>query len=149
MSSTTPTRAVSTPRLRSASAANRAGVRPSMGSVGDCYDNALAESFSPPWNANSLIAVLGVLTPKPVWPCSSSSKAGTTHDGDTAASITCPRSTTSDDTPCVRRRDSMMFSKRQLWNTNRDRRIGRHRPVRPHPQSMGERDCVRHTRPEA
>ena len=28
------------------------GVRPSMGSVGDAYDNAMAESFLLAWNAN-------------------------------------------------------------------------------------------------
>ena len=43
--SITPTRARSTPRSRSANAAGRWGVRPSTGSVGDCYDNAMAESF--------------------------------------------------------------------------------------------------------
>ena len=30
----------------------RAGIRPSMGSVGDCYDNALCESFLPLWSVN-------------------------------------------------------------------------------------------------
>ena len=29
-----------------------AGVRLSMGATGDCYDNALCESFSPRWSAN-------------------------------------------------------------------------------------------------
>lgn len=29
-----------------------AGVRPSMGSVEDCYDNAMCESFNARWNAN-------------------------------------------------------------------------------------------------
>ena len=41
----TRTRGRSTPPLPSAYAA-KAGVRPSMGSVGDAYDNALCESFS-------------------------------------------------------------------------------------------------------
>src|SRR5215469_16321703 len=39
------TKAHSIPRSPSATAAGRQGVRPSMGSVGDAYDNAMAESF--------------------------------------------------------------------------------------------------------
>ena len=30
----------------------RAGIRPSMGSVGDCYDNALWRAFLPLWSVN-------------------------------------------------------------------------------------------------
>jgi transposase InsO family protein len=41
----TPTRAASTRRSPSASGVGKPGVRPSMGSVGDAYDNALCESF--------------------------------------------------------------------------------------------------------
>ena len=43
-SSIIPTRAPSTPRSPSARC-REAGVRPSMGSVGDAYDNAMCESF--------------------------------------------------------------------------------------------------------
>src|ERR1700675_124657 len=45
MSSTTRTMARNIPPSSSASVAAEAGVRPSMGSVGDAYDNAMAESF--------------------------------------------------------------------------------------------------------
>ena len=44
-SSTIATRAANIPRWHSASGVGEAGVRPSMGSVGDAYDNAMAESF--------------------------------------------------------------------------------------------------------
>lgn len=38
-------RAANTPAMRSASGCQEAGIMPSMGSVGDAYDNAMAESF--------------------------------------------------------------------------------------------------------
>ena len=44
-SSTTATRGANIRRWRSANDAGEAGVRPSMGSVGDAYDNAMSESF--------------------------------------------------------------------------------------------------------
>ncbi len=60
-----------------------AGVRPSMGSVGDAYDNAMCESFSPRWNV-SFWSGAG-LRPRqwPKWPASALSKAGTIPFGCT------------------------------------------------------------------
>jgi hypothetical protein len=45
VSCTTATRAASTPRSSSGKRCREMGVRPSRGSVGDAYDNAMAESF--------------------------------------------------------------------------------------------------------
>ena len=70
-----------------------AGVRPSTGSVGDCYDNAMCESFFATL-ANCSSAGGSGLTPKPGWPSSSSSRAGTIHDGATPPSDICHPSTT-------------------------------------------------------
>ena len=56
-----------------------AGVRPSMGSVGDAYDNAMCESFFA----------------RRAWPSSASWRAGTTRSGCTPPSATAPRSPTS------------------------------------------------------
>ena len=72
-----------------------AGVRPSTGSVGDCYDNAMcARASSPPSNASCWSAAGSALTPKRGWPSSSSSRGGTTPDGATPPSDICHRSTT-------------------------------------------------------
>jgi putative transposase len=69
-----------------------AGVRPSMGAVGDAYDNALCESFFAtlecelldrrrfPSHAEARMAVFGT------------SRAGTTPIGGTQLSVTHPRS---------------------------------------------------------
>ena len=64
-----------------------AGVRPSMGSVGDCYDNAMAESFF----ATLECELLGRsrFPNPPARRSSSSSRAGTTPTGDTPPSATC------------------------------------------------------------
>ena len=55
-----------------------AGVRPSMGSVGDAYDNAMCESSSRRWNANSSTDAALQPRQKRGSPCSSSSRPGTT-----------------------------------------------------------------------
>ena len=73
-----------------------AGVRPSMGSVGDAYDNAMCESFFATLDCE-LLARRWFACPRlrsgslP----SASSKAGTTPSGCTPPSVTAPRSTTS------------------------------------------------------
>jgi len=44
------------------------GTRPSMGTVGDVYDNTMAESFFlPAWNVKSLPGAVGKVKPKHVW----------------------------------------------------------------------------------
>ena len=55
---------------------DEAGVRPSMGSVGDCLDNARVSS--PPSNVNCSTAVISKLRSKRAWRSLNSSKAGTT-----------------------------------------------------------------------
>ena len=55
-----------------------AGVRPSMGSVGDAYDNALAERFFATWKASCSSAAGSPRKPRPAWPASASSRASTT-----------------------------------------------------------------------
>ena len=54
-----------------------AGVRPSMGSVGDAYDNAMARASSPRSSASFSIGAGSRPKPKRGWPCSSSSRAST------------------------------------------------------------------------
>ena len=54
------------------------GVRPSMGSVGDCYDNAMCESFFATLECELLDRPKSRQRLKPVSPASSSSKDGTT-----------------------------------------------------------------------
>ena len=67
----------------------QAGVRPSMGSVGDCYDNALCESFFATLECDSSTASRARRRSTPARRCSTSSKGGTTPtDG-------IPRSATS------------------------------------------------------
>ena len=58
-----------------------AGVRPSMGSVGDAYDNAMAESFFPPSRPSCSAAAGSHHRPKPGWPASATSRAGTIPRG--------------------------------------------------------------------
>ncbi len=58
-----------------------AGVRPSMGSVGDAYDNAMAESSSPPSRPSCSAAAGSHPRPKPGWPASATSRAGTIRRG--------------------------------------------------------------------
>ncbi len=71
-----------------------AGVRPSMGSVGDCFDNAMCEASSRPWNANCSRAAASRPRSRRGWRCSSSSRAGTTRIGAIPPSTISRRSTT-------------------------------------------------------
>ena len=58
-----------------------AGVRPSMGSVGDAYDNAMAESFFSTLEAELLSRRRLPRRPRPEWPASAILRAGTTRSG--------------------------------------------------------------------
>src|ERR1700738_2515258 len=53
-----------------------AGVRPSMGSVGDAYDNAMAESFFSTLEASCSAAAGSHPRPRPRWPASATSRVG-------------------------------------------------------------------------
>jgi len=55
------------------------GVKPSMGSVGDCYDMRCARASSPHSSVSCSSAAPFAPKPKQRQPCSSSSRAGTTH----------------------------------------------------------------------
>jgi transposase InsO family protein len=66
-----------------------AGVRPSMGSVGDAYDNAMCESFFATLECELLDRAHFRTRPTPGSPSSTSSKAGTTRGGGIPRSITC------------------------------------------------------------
>ena len=73
-------------------------VMPSMGSVGDAYDNAMAESFFATLENAKCSTVGGSRrTPRPAWRSSSGSRAGTTRIGATRPSATCHRSTSRGD----------------------------------------------------
>ena len=61
----------------------KAGVRPSMGSIGDCYDNALCESFFATLECDAWIAETTAHRPKPGCPYFNTSRAGTTPIDDT------------------------------------------------------------------
>ena len=76
----------------------QAGVRPSMGSVGDCYDNALCESFFATLECE-LLARHQFPHPGPrrAWRCSGSSRASTTRIVGTPPSTTCHPLTTKGD----------------------------------------------------
>jgi hypothetical protein len=76
-----------------------AGVRPSMGSVGDAYDNAMAEASSPRSNASCSIGVASKPKPKPASPSSNSSRASTTRAGGTHRSDICHPSSSSANLP--------------------------------------------------
>ena len=58
-----------------------AGVRPSMGSVGDAYDNAMCESFFATLECELLERRRLRRRPRRRWPASALSKAGTTRCG--------------------------------------------------------------------
>ena len=79
MSSITATRAANTPASAFGNRCTEMGVRPSMGSVGDAYDNAMAESFFATL-ACELIDPRSFKTKSEArWRCSHRSKAGTTR----------------------------------------------------------------------
>ena len=65
------------------------GVRPSMGSVGDAYDNALCESFSRRSSASFSIGSASGLRRRPRWRYSTSSKASTIRVAAIRRSATC------------------------------------------------------------
>ena len=69
-----------------------AGVRPSMGSVGDAYDNAMCESFFATSNANCSTGASSAPRLRPVWRSSSSSRAGTIRRAATRLSAINPPS---------------------------------------------------------
>ena len=58
-----------------------AGVRPSMGSVSDAYDNAMAESFFSTVEAELLSRRCSHRRLRPAWRASATSRAGTTRRG--------------------------------------------------------------------
>ena len=66
-------------------------VRPSMGSVGDCYDNALCESFFASLECELLDRRSFRPTPRLAWPYSSTSRAGTTPTVVIRPSATMPQ----------------------------------------------------------
>ena len=72
-----------------------ASVRPSMGSVGDAYDNAMCESFFGPSSASCSIGVGSRHRPKHVVRSSNSSRASTIHAAAIPRSDISHRSTTS------------------------------------------------------
>ena len=60
-----------------------AGVRPSMGSVGDCFETRFARVSSQLWSVSCSISDASRIRWKPGWPSSSSSRVGTTPIGVT------------------------------------------------------------------
>ena len=69
------------------------GVRPSMGGVGDAYDNAIAESFFASLECELSIDVPSRARLKQGSHCSATSRAGTTHAGAIPALDESHRST--------------------------------------------------------
>ena len=69
----------------------RAGIRSSMGSVGDGYDNAMAESSSPPWSASCSAAPRSLRMPRPARRSLTSSRSSPTASGGTPRSATSPQ----------------------------------------------------------
>ncbi len=81
-----------------------AGVRPSMGSVGDCFDNAfVARASSPRWNVNGSTDGVSTLRRTRSVPSSSSSRADTIRGAGTPHSATSLRSSMT--SPVQPRRD--------------------------------------------
>jgi len=76
----------------------QAGVRPSTGSVGDAYDNAMCESFFATLDASSSTATVSARTPRRAWRSSTSSKASTILPGVTRRWATSRRSNTNGET---------------------------------------------------
>ena len=77
----------------------KAGIEVSMGSVGDCYDNAVCETFHASLKKEKIY--------RQSWPTRAAarprslgtSRAGTTPNAGTQRSATCPRSSSSETTP--------------------------------------------------
>jgi len=65
-----------------------AGVRPSMGTVGDGYDNACVRASLPPWSASCSTGAGSRPRPRRAWRASALLKAGTTLSGCTQHSAT-------------------------------------------------------------
>ena len=78
---------------------DEAGVRPSMGSVGDCFDNAMCESFFATLECELLDRAASKPRSKRAWRCSSSSKGGTTPIAATPRSTISRPSITNEHTP--------------------------------------------------
>src|SRR6266849_1412637 len=57
---------------------DEAGVRPSMGAVGDSFDNAICESFFATLECELLDPPASKPRPRRAWQCSTSSRGGTT-----------------------------------------------------------------------
>ena len=81
-----------------------AGVRPSMGSVGDAYDNAMAESFFATLECELWTAAGSRRRPKRAWRSSPSSKGFTIHGAGTRRLDICRRWRSSAGTRSWRRR---------------------------------------------
>ena len=76
-----------------------AGVRPSMGSVGDCYDNAMCESFFATLECELLDRQRFRTQAEARMAIFASSRAGTTRTGATLRSASCHPSTSNDGHP--------------------------------------------------
>ena len=70
------------------------GVRPSMGTVGDAYDNAMAESFFAGLECELIDRKTWQAKTGARWRCSPTSRLGPTHDAGTARWATSHRPTT-------------------------------------------------------
>ncbi len=70
-----------------------------MGSVGDCYDNAVCETSTPASRKSGSTGSRGQPAPRRAPRSSSTSRAGTTRGVGTPRSATSPRSSSSDSTP--------------------------------------------------
>ena len=69
----------------------RAGVRPSMGSVGDCYDNACVKASLPRWSVSCWTATASQHRLRPRSASLTLSRASTIHIGYTQHWVTTPR----------------------------------------------------------
>ncbi len=77
----------------------KAGIEVSMGSVGDCYDNASARPSTPASKRRRSTGNPGRPAPRRAPRSLGTSRAGTTRDAGTQRSATCPRSSSSETTP--------------------------------------------------
>lgn len=84
-----------------------AGIEPSMGSVGDCYDNAMCESFFATLECELIDRTTFRTRSEPASPSSTTSRPSTTPAGATSPSATpAPTATKPDSQPPVRQRPS-------------------------------------------